>query len=764
MTETALQQAIEDARRERQGSGQGDALTQAIEEARQGEPGLVDRIMDTGRDMGRGLAIGTQGVGRGAADLLGAPVDLATAAINAGAGGLNLASGATTGDYDRVPYMTSPVGGSDWISEQATAMGRELGIEPFDYEDLSTGERVGYMANRFGSQAASAGSGLARAAQTPARAAQTRASPTVVGRMGDALTRPYMGGTPGRTVAADTAGGVGAGAAMVGVEDRFENPAVQTAADVGAALAGGLGGQLAGSAAVHGAPGAVRGTLGLGQDPTAPFTAPGSMVAPSRRVMDATAGYVQGQASDPASARQALRRQETAAQETGDPMPTTGIASDDIGMIELERRMRGQGSPVDPTLRRRFAESDEALRTSASERIGSMRPADGDPQVALEAARNRPFELRQQREDAALPILRRAEESGATVNAQPVAEQIDQMLSTSKRPAVRTALTDARRMLNRPGTDELDTSVSGLYETRKAINDLIEGRTETPTGRYAQSELIELRNTLDRQINEAAPEFGEYMSTFREGSRPLDVYRDSAAVKRMVESESDMRNVARRLFSTQEYGSDQVMRNINEAIGDNPEAMRGWKAAVADVMRDRVTQAGTGEISTAQLNRVYRNNREALAQTFSPEDMQTLDRVHDIMNTLQNVGRGSGPAQAQIPSRDIRGQIEGALLLSGTDAITTGMIMTRISRAADMVGLERLTTPHKVARVVEQMQFDPDLARHILERPIPEGTSPLWSGQLRNLMASTELGRQLGREGEEDEELSIEDTIMQGGP
>src|SRR5690606_3586521 len=75
--------------------------------------------------------------------------------------------------------------------------------------------------------------------------------------------------------------------------------------------------------------------------------------------------------------------------------------------------------------------------------------------------------------------------------------------------------------------DTLDTSVAGLYEARKWINDIIEGRGENSTGRYAARELVEVRAELDKALGDAAPDFGTYLAKYREGSAPLDVFKES---------------------------------------------------------------------------------------------------------------------------------------------------------------------------------------------------------------------------------------------
>jgi hypothetical protein len=699
----------------------------------------------------RSLRLGAQGSLRGAvADTLGMPVDLLTGLMNAGIDVGNLVP-PLFGSEARMPNITNPIGGSQSIADGGAAAARAVGIPVEDPDTLEGSERLGYNINRFGSGAAAAGFGLgARAATTLPK---TAPSSNVFVRALDGLTDAYRGAGATRTFTADVAAGAGAGAGLTAAEGfETDNPYARAGVDTAAMLGGGLAG--AGSVAGLGKM-YDMGRVGanLSPDPSIPFRL-GTGVATSRRIGDLAGRIVQDSAADPQAAAAQIRERTAASRAAGDPLPTSGLASDDVGLIGLERTIRN-----DPQLATQFATRDEALQTGAADRVGAMRDPGADQAAGLDYARQRPDEIRQQRDAAALPILREAEASGAVVDAAPVAQLIDDMLASAKRPAVRSALQEARRFLNAPGSDNLDTTVSGLYETRKAINDLIEGRTDTPTGRFAKSELIEVRKALDDQINAVEPRLGQFIDEFRQGSRDLDVFNDSVAVARLAENETDIRNVAKRIFSGNEYGTENTIRQINEVFKDSPEAMRAWRAGVADVLSDRVTKASDGTLNVRELNRVYNQHRAALAEIYTPAEMASLDRASEMLAPLANLSRGVKGGQTAAPPTDIYARIEGAMLLSGENAVTTGMIVKRIKTAAKFVGLDKLTAEYKTARVIEMMQFNPELAVHLLERPVSEGVSAAWNQRLQNLMAGAQGARSFNElQGDEDE--SVEDSVM----
>lgn len=321
------------------------------------------------------------------------------------------------------------------------------------------------------------------------------------------------------------------------------------------------------------------------------------------------------------------------------------------------------------------------------------------------------------------------------------------MLAQAKRPAVRNALTEARRMLNRAGTEELDTSVSGLYETRKAINDIIEGRSDTPTGQWAKKELIEVRDALDKQIIDAAPEFGTYLATYQSGSRPLDVFRASKSVVKLAET--DPRNVAKQVLGGSEYGTEQTLREVNEALQGNPDALRGWKAAVADVLVDKVTNTNTaltrgsdGPLSVAKLQQVWKQHEGDLRQIFTPDEMAAAKRAHELLEPLGNLARRSTSGSPTAGLQQLTNALEAGILTYTGNAIKTGMIMKRLRVAANLIpGAKDLTIESKMAKFIERMWFDPELFIHVMDKPVTDMRKPGWNAKLNRLIAGTEFVR-----------------------
>lgn len=694
----------------------------------------------------RSLGIGAQGAGRGLADFAGLPVDLVTLAANAGMGvaewGADELGQAIMGeDFDvSLPQITNPVGGSDWFANRGSGLAEAVGVDLHDPEELSGGEKLIYNMNRYGTEAMAGGMSLGNRALTSFAPGTARKPGVLTG-----LFDPYLTGAAGRSVAADTAGGLGMGVGSTAAETMApDSPLVEGLMMLGGGMTGGLVG-----AAVSNPGGVKRAIIGGAKDPSISYT-PGETKPVSRRTADAAAAAAQGIATDPKKAAQTIGQRTALARQYDDPTATTGMLSDDIGLAGLEKAFRLDQDNFGS----RFVENDARLKERAGELTTGLRDPSADQDQALEFARQRPEQLAADRDAAALPLLDQAQQKGATVDAQPVADLIDTIMGEAKRPAVRNSLKQAREMLNRAGTDELDDSVKGLYETRKAINDIIEGRTDNPTGQYAKSELVKVKKALDEEINRVAPEFGAYLDEYKQGSRPLDPFRDSKNVKRLLGEETDLRNVAKATLGGPTYGGEDRIREITQVLSADPEASRAWRAAVADVLVDQVDRTGReGEITFAQTRKVFERNRPALEQVFSPDDMATLDRVRGLIEPLENATRQVVPGSPTADYTRLRGALEGAMYAAGYDALSIGMIMKRVSLGARFIGAERWTTAHKVQKLLERMQFDPELAKHLLERPVSEGTGGDWSKRLQFILAGAEVGRETARDEDEDDEL-----------
>jgi|GEM_PF-4547846 len=333
----------------------------------------------TDRSFGRGLAIGTQSVGKGLANVAGMPNDLATLILNGLAGGVNVSGDALEAlagwagrDFEipDIPRFRSVIGGEQ-IADMASQAFEAAGGHTIREEEMTPGQQLGSKLIDFGTQAATGAAGLTKAA-----AAKTAEGTSSLGRMlansvPNYITNPYKV-APGRMLAGDVAGGVGSGAALEAADEYLpesvaKNPIVRFLASM---LGGGAGATTlnVGTSIAKGDP--LKPLADMLPAPAA-FQDPNATVPVSQRTVDQAIDYVHGNATDPKSALAQLMDEVNFYQDAGGAMPTTGLMTDDTGLQLLDRKMRDQNPKP-------FMERDKAVRDSASQDVENLRPDNAD--------------------------------------------------------------------------------------------------------------------------------------------------------------------------------------------------------------------------------------------------------------------------------------------------------------------------------------------------------------------------------------------------
>lgn len=110
------------------------------------------------------------------------------------------------------------------------------------------------------------------------------------------------------------------------------------------------------------------------------------------------------------------------------------------------------------------------------------------------------------------------------VDAAPVLAEAESILKSpgAMQDAVESAVKNVANKLK--SGDALHDDPEMLYGLRKHINNLIAGKGTSDAAQYreAQGELIQLRNTLDRVIEEGAPGFQAYIKDYSDAVKPIE--------------------------------------------------------------------------------------------------------------------------------------------------------------------------------------------------------------------------------------------------
>lgn len=330
----------------------------------------------TGERAMRGLNLGVQDVGRGIAELFGAPVDLAAAGLNLAGSGVNALTGAG------IPPITHPVGGSQSIKDAASMAADAVGVPMTEMADRTKPERVLGDAVRlttqalgFGMPTAARGLAGAAAGATPGpltapyvdaarNAATVRAQggPLAAVRAEKEAVRPF---------ATDAAAGTGAALGAEGARQYGPDPATDPvkaiiAQTVAETLAG-----LGGASAMHVAtrPSAILDSvLSLRTDPT---------TGTSRRIADEAARVTRGELTgDAETAATNIRQGAAEARDAGMTPPDSYLLSNDEGLFGTRRALANSSVKAEgtPTASAQFTERNRKAANDAGEVLSELNP------------------------------------------------------------------------------------------------------------------------------------------------------------------------------------------------------------------------------------------------------------------------------------------------------------------------------------------------------------------------------------------------------
>jgi hypothetical protein len=226
----------------------------------------------------------------------------------------------------------------------------------------------------------------------------------------------------------------------------------------------------------------------------------------------------------------------------------------------------------------------------------------------------------------------------------------------------------------------------------------------------------------------------------RAARNATEIELDRSAVGTLIRK--DPRDVASRLLNGG-YGAGREADQIAALVKNDAAAKRGWKAAVAEVLADKVQSTRqVGEQPEVQVARLakFKDNEALLAKTFSPEEMNNLRQTHKILGYFKEAEKRSTPGShtaekwkipnlIQLGARHIYGDLKG------------GGVIKRFKLL-----LEQLPANKRSAdEIVHMAWFNPDVAAYLLERPIKGGNEPMYNINLRRLIAVDNAARQEDR-------------------
>jgi hypothetical protein len=527
-----------------------------------------------------------QGGARTAADIAGLPIDVATAINNAARGTLNLPGfvrSKVTGkpDTNALPFITSPVGGSDWFADRASEVATTMGAEPLDYQNMDARAKTAYQATRFGLAGLLQGLGL--------RGIAASRAPSDKPRIADALLEAYEGPNAAKAITRDVAAGVGTGTGLAAADTVLPEDARGPITSLLAGLVGGVGGATLSDALTVGPKATYAWATSARPDRDIPFNADGSYV--SKATSRDAAKFLQTEAGGPTAASEAADTIGRNADEfvaMGAPVPTTGQISENAGLARVERGVRNTSTPAATPI----FERDRAINTYAGQEIRGMGPEGADPNQFPKAAGQVASDMRRPVE----ADLAKAQASQGSISAQRVAEG--------------TALADGASTRQTTASQSLDSAITGdMRNLRAARAEALDSRTIDPTNEV-RLDATPIYDAADRAVEAGV----NLPDAFRRrvpgasdlaGRRPQDVTVESpildASGAPITRTETrgvadmslaelnDLRPVLAQLSDT--YA--KAIGNGNTAAIQQREAVDGLRRAINEQLRGYAETGGT---------------------------------------------------------------------------------------------------------------------------------------------------------------------------
>ncbi len=337
--------------------------------------------------------------------------------------------------------------------------------------------------------------------------------------------------------------------------------------------------------------------------------------------------------------------------------------------------------------------------------------------------------------------------------------------------------------LNRGATPPSETAARFLASPEKAatLTRALENSPAEPTGTAALRDFLRsgfatsalngdgtvnplrasawARNNADilAQFPAVRSEFDDIVASARRGEQMSSQARTNldAAMKARSATEADVdrsaigtllkedpRDVAVKILNGG-YNREAKLDEINKLVKNDEQAQRGWKAAVTEVLADKVQgtrQVGeTPEVQFARLAKEFKDNETLLGKTFSPEEMNSLRQAHTLLGYFKEaekratVGSDTAekwtvPGAAQLFLRHIYGDLKG------------GGIVRRFKLL-----LEQLpNNKQRADEIVQMAWFNPDVAAYLLDRPLKNPNVSQYSINLRRLIAAANEARDSG--------------------
>jgi len=388
----------------------------------------------------------------------------------------------------------------------------------------------------------------------------------------------------------------------------------------------------------------------------------------------AAAQLLQENASNP---EQAAANLEQAAPIVPGSARTTGEASKDVGLLALEKGVRGKNAAA-------FGERLSEQNAARQAELGSVAGTPADLAAAKTA-----------RDAATGPMRDAALVSGGTADVAPVHAKIDAILSSpaGARESVASALNWAK---NRIGDN---TDPATLYEVRKDLQLAQMGKLQPSSANapnastlaQARGQLGDIVSELDNSIEAAAPGFKAYLARYKELSQPIDQMKVMQEIQRRAQLTTADITTQQNFLGSSAYAKalDSALQKTNNKI--SPEQLQRLEAIRTDL---QYGQAINSSLIKAPGSDTYQNLSIAQVIGAGPKGAHPVFKILSTPLKWLYKAAGSDEKISQILANAMLDPKLGAAMLKRATPSTMAQFSSQLRQN---MGISALATANVVA-------------------------------------------------------------------
>ncbi|MGI9501851.1 MAG: hypothetical protein ACR2RE_02180, partial [Geminicoccaceae bacterium] len=369
--------------------------------------------------------------------------------------------------------------------------------------------------------------------------------------------------------------------------------------------------------------------------------------------------------------------------------------------------------------------------------LGGISDIEGDEaagELARAAATRASDTVAKNRAAKAAPIYQKAFAEAGPVDTSPVAAKIAELGRTAPEGGeVSRSLAKASRLVG--SNADLPT----LHGAKLELDQMIEGANlSKKLGSTTKAKMVEVKNALVSQLDEASPDYAKARATFADLSPGVQRVREGVTGTIAELPDQQLRTAANRLFGKGKISPRAAGEAKRQLQAADPDA---WQAIKRGFMEEQWLKAQKEMVDGDAPNRGAKfrqtllgdkKQRQILQATLEEDEFQALTDLGDVLEATGRVKRvGSDTAMNQEAQRLAQENAESPLagVLSMMNADILPNIAKRwtnrrlIGQSEDMV--KAITSPDGISLIKELKRVQPSekLVRAIIGQYISQAAS-----------------------------------------